>query len=270
MTRWGGDYVRPHIGNADNPRQMTHPRRYVMFPRSRLRQYVQRLLQRFQRRKHPAPHTMDRAGQSPYNEWDYACDGEVITWETYLSETTRNALLQLHARECLDTWLEAFWQWEPTQSLRERLSYFPLRMDIYLLHCAGFSRFLRMVATQRATDQGFRQSGPSVQRDRIRSYQERCRPLLDDGTIGNCFSPVPRGSSLAGQSEALAARGLCCRAVLPNTPLQLRGTTATWTLPSAPLPTATDNLLYRTRFATTIPIWNSLREKRLSSNIRPQ
>jgi hypothetical protein len=45
----------------------------------------------------------------------------VITWNTYLAEATRKALLDLHAVERLDKGLEACWQWEQTQPLHERL-----------------------------------------------------------------------------------------------------------------------------------------------------
>jgi hypothetical protein len=75
-----------------------------------------------QSRKHANPFAeWPGPGESPYSEWDIACHGEVITWEAYLSEETRNALLDLHAVERLDEGLQAFWQWEETQPLQERL-----------------------------------------------------------------------------------------------------------------------------------------------------
>jgi hypothetical protein len=45
----------------------------------------------------------------------------VITWESYLSEETRNALLDLYAVERLDDGPEAFWKREQMQLLHERL-----------------------------------------------------------------------------------------------------------------------------------------------------
>jgi len=93
-----------------------------MLRQTGLWQRIRHLSERFQPQKRRNPlEQWPGPGKSPYSEWDLACHGEVITWETYLSEGTRNALVELHAVENLDDRLQAFWQWEPSQPLLERL-----------------------------------------------------------------------------------------------------------------------------------------------------
>ncbi len=95
---------------------------FGMFGYARLCKCIRYLREQIQRRNHSSPLANWRGpGKSPYSEWDIACQGRVITWKAYLSQTTQMALLGLHGLEFLDAGLEAFWQWEGTQPLRERL-----------------------------------------------------------------------------------------------------------------------------------------------------
>lgn len=89
---------------------------------TRLWQRIRCLRQRIQPQTQPNPLAeWPGPGKSPYSERDIVRHGEVITWETYLSQQTRMSLLDLHSLECLDNWVAAFWDWEPTQCLLERL-----------------------------------------------------------------------------------------------------------------------------------------------------
>ena len=93
-----------------------------MFGYARLWKCIRHLRQQIQCRNHSSPFAnWPGPGKSPYSEWDIACQGRVITWKAYLSPQTQKALLGLHSLEFLDAGLEAFWQWERTQPLRERL-----------------------------------------------------------------------------------------------------------------------------------------------------
>jgi hypothetical protein len=107
-----------------------------MLLHTKLWQRFRRFRERIQSRKHPSPLAEWLGpGRSPYSEWDMACYGEVITWESYLSQETRNALLELHAVERLCDGLKAFWDWERNQPLRERLriSHFEWTYSSYTL-----------------------------------------------------------------------------------------------------------------------------------------
>lgn len=95
---------------------------FGMFGYARLCKCIRHLREQTQRPNHSSPHAnWPGPGRSPYSEWDIACQGRVITWKAYLSPQTQMALLGLHALEFGDAGYEAFWQWERTQPLRERL-----------------------------------------------------------------------------------------------------------------------------------------------------
>lgn len=60
-------------------------------------------------------------GESSSCERDFPGPVPAITWEEYLSEETRNGLLDEYAVERREEGPDTFWQWENTRSVHERL-----------------------------------------------------------------------------------------------------------------------------------------------------